>query len=326
MHPHVRESFEDLIVNTSATVFQRGDPSNFRSFMASRRLVYASVGSGLLWFDFEVLRRLRKASLSVGYVVLIDTAYADGNNRAVDTFAAWFSDVEVYAFSSIAAYTAHLAKDQRLMADIFVQCDACAVGRDDVARLLFFALRVGGAAFKLYNSGHAKKKDGGEGARRRSRRRDPLDAVRAESWRKRRGAGDLACRDHAGVVGYLETAAAASTASLWAKLWATERPPLVDRARAANRRAFEVAHAPRVAVRNAPSLDADIVGCFRAGERVVARDGYDAIWPWICLSSLTDRVGVALVEAGAKGAPPPRKLFMLTDGAPLDLGVLLRAL
>ena len=59
---------------------------------------------------------------------------------------------------------------------------------------------------------------------------------------------------------------------------------------------------------------------------VVARRGYDAIRPWLCVSSLTDRVGVALAEAKLSKRPPPPKIFVLTDGAAVGLGVLLAPL
>ena len=379
--PHVRGSFASLVLDECARAFEPEDAGSFRSFMASRRLVYASVGSGLLWFDFDVVRRLRTdKKLSVGAVVLVDAMYADETHwsmAAVRAFSSWFADVEVYAFGSLAAYRARLAADPKLMADVLVrdptsppppgparpgrrarpaqvQCDACTIGRDDVAPLLFFGLRSGGAAFKLYNAGHAppaEEDDDGDDApdarrRRRRRQADPLSAVHVEWWRKRKGGGVLACRDYvffffsasfffsrrdsstrrprqAGATGWLETTAAASTASLWARLWADERPPVADRARASGRAAFRVRHGPRVAIRDRPSLEGAIVGCLRQGDLCVARAGYDAIWPWICLSSLTDRVGTDLVVATVARRPPPPKLFMLTDGAQLDLGVLL---
>ena len=56
---------------------------------------------------------------------------------------------------------------------------------------------------------------------------------------------------------------------------------------------------------------------------VVARSGYESIWPWICLSSATRRVGLAVAESRASRKPRPPKTYMLTDGAQIGLGALL---
>ena len=56
---------------------------------------------------------------------------------------------------------------------------------------------------------------------------------------------------------------------------------------------------------------------------VVARRGHEDILPWICLSCLTDGAAEACAEAKLLGTRPQRT-YMLTDGAALGLGELLR--
>ena len=231
-NPTVRGSFALKILDNAAPQRPAPGRGGFRSFVAARRLVYASVGCGLLYFDFDVVRRLRKR-LAVSTVVLVDEIYREDPPEALGAFAAYFYDVEVLYFGSIAAYRAAVRRDGRLAADVLVQCDACSIPRDEVAPLLFFALKVGGAAFKLYNSGHARPDDDDGGGARRNREA----RVHAEWWRRR---GDesrgLASVDYAGARGVLETAATGSTASMWARLWADQRAGVADRARRDGRR------------------------------------------------------------------------------------------
>ena len=91
-NPGVRGSFAELILDNAA---HEADPatdrvagSSFRDFMKTRRLVYATIGCGLLWFDFDVVRRLRGRGVSIGTVVLVDECYADPTHYSHDAVRA----------------------------------------------------------------------------------------------------------------------------------------------------------------------------------------------------------------------------------------------
>lgn len=195
-----------------------------------------------------------------------------------------------------------------------MQCDACSIPRDEVAPLLFFALKAGGAAFKLYNSGHAPdSKRGGAKAK-----------IRVESWRRVAGPGFCPSRDAFGALGSVETEAKSSTASMWSRLWVDGRPDAVERARRHGLPLYRVVHAPRVAVRDKPTIKGGaIVGSFRKGDLVVARRGHDALFPWLCISCLTEKELTRAAEARILGKDPPPKSYVLTDGAEVSLGALL---
>ena len=54
---------------------RQGAGSSFRQFAKARRLVYASLGCGRLYFDFFLVRGLRRRGASIGLVVLVDLEF-----------------------------------------------------------------------------------------------------------------------------------------------------------------------------------------------------------------------------------------------------------
>mmetsp|Transcript_8171 Transcript_8171/g.14970 ORF Transcript_8171/g.14970 Transcript_8171/m.14970 type:complete len:578 (-) Transcript_8171:57-1790(-) len=97
LNPAARPGFLDLVVNRIVA-----------SPFLTDELVYASLGSGELLYDYMLLEALKALDISVGYVHLVDPLYEPrsctglaGARLALAQFTRWFPEAMVYAHSSI---------------------------------------------------------------------------------------------------------------------------------------------------------------------------------------------------------------------------------
>lgn len=122
-------------------------------------IVYCSLGSGRLFFDWELLERLTvQEGVRLRAVQLLDKDYGKRGRkdalRALETFAGWFSDHARCAFRTFLS-TADLeawVERSHEEAHILMDCDAVGVRkRIDVARLRTAVLRADGLCLVLSN-------------------------------------------------------------------------------------------------------------------------------------------------------------------------------
>ena len=80
---------EKVVATRSSRI---GVSASFDEFRATRRgLSYVSVGSGCLYFDFDVLRRLRTRGVRLASAVFVDPLYdavTSDNRRGADALEA----------------------------------------------------------------------------------------------------------------------------------------------------------------------------------------------------------------------------------------------
>eukprot|EP00930_Biecheleria_cincta_P084333 TRINITY_DN73817_c0_g1_i1.p1 TRINITY_DN73817_c0_g1~~TRINITY_DN73817_c0_g1_i1.p1 ORF type:complete len:666 (+),score=128.74 TRINITY_DN73817_c0_g1_i1:112-2109(+) len=159
--PEVRTRFRKFVTNT----VRRAERSKTAWFKDGLR--YASLGSGQLLWDCEMLERLRAEGLVVRQVCLIDTAYATsdhGTLSALQAFADWQSAVcqlwehpipEILAFTSSKAYEDHAGPDGVAAGcNLFMHCDAAWEGADEACwKLAHKSLVPSGILAKLSNLG-----------------------------------------------------------------------------------------------------------------------------------------------------------------------------
>mmetsp|Transcript_88317 Transcript_88317/g.224817 ORF Transcript_88317/g.224817 Transcript_88317/m.224817 type:complete len:292 (-) Transcript_88317:166-1041(-) len=108
---------------TARDGFRRHVVQRFAEVAAGKAEVsYASLGCGLLRFDFELLEALLAAQVPVTAVHLVDPQYdgdAKGNDQhraALGQFAAWFVErnVDIYAHTSMEKFAFHVRQAQAL--------------------------------------------------------------------------------------------------------------------------------------------------------------------------------------------------------------------
>mmetsp|Transcript_34165 Transcript_34165/g.98504 ORF Transcript_34165/g.98504 Transcript_34165/m.98504 type:complete len:195 (+) Transcript_34165:2-586(+) len=126
-------------------------------------IVYCSLGSGQLLFDWELLERLTAEGVRLRALHLIDKDYGgpkrrDSAIRAQRLFAGWFADqgeqlgpCVVRSFLSASEFQAW-ARDRGEPAHVLLDCDAVGARRKiDVAAFREAALRPGGVCLVLSN-------------------------------------------------------------------------------------------------------------------------------------------------------------------------------
>jgi len=161
--PQVRPGFRDLIV----AWVRRNVPQGCG-------LRYASLGSGELFFDVELLERIRRAGIRISQISLIDREYRRPGmdiRRALREFADWqraaayldlVEPAEILVFGSKEDYF-EAAKESARAAGchVFVQCDAHWEGSlEDGSRLAARALAFKGLFARLHPEPSRRQEQG----------------------------------------------------------------------------------------------------------------------------------------------------------------------
>jgi len=159
--PQVRARFRDFVVKRVRQMAKMQHPP-----WPEDGLVYASLGSGQLLLDLEILERLRWHGIRLRKVCLLDQDYwepAVDSQKALREFADWqrlaaqMSKVEpadIYVFSSLADLCKEASPDEGHVrgCHVMLNCDAFWQGVDeDVERLIAATLQPGGLFASLTN-------------------------------------------------------------------------------------------------------------------------------------------------------------------------------
>lgn len=162
-YPEVRQRFRTFITRTIRK--SKKDVAWWRD-----GLRYASLGSGHLLWDCEILERIRAEGVEIQQICLIDTAYASPDDvtlLVLQTFADWQAAVaelsdepapQVLAFPSVQAYEEHCAEGGLAAGcNLFMHCDAAWQGSDEECRRLAEKVLVStGLLARLNNLGGKK--------------------------------------------------------------------------------------------------------------------------------------------------------------------------
>eukprot|EP00747_Dinoflagellata_sp_TGD_P117328 gnl/TRDRNA2_/TRDRNA2_172582_c0_seq4.p1 gnl/TRDRNA2_/TRDRNA2_172582_c0~~gnl/TRDRNA2_/TRDRNA2_172582_c0_seq4.p1 ORF type:complete len:401 (-),score=58.56 gnl/TRDRNA2_/TRDRNA2_172582_c0_seq4:673-1875(-) len=160
--PKVRTAFAEYCVEQVSRALPKGVGA------AQLPLAYISVGPGALYFDWDLLERLRESlSISVSRIALIDPLYKRPDDRlsqAMTQFEGWFEGADVKWYTSISEFLEGLEQSflsecaqrcgRKRLYQILMQCDAAQVDIDDLRQLKLLrnkALQPGGLAFVLSN-------------------------------------------------------------------------------------------------------------------------------------------------------------------------------
>lgn len=173
--PQVRSRFRDFIV-ARVRAAARQEEGAQPWWNPEVGLRYTSVGSGQLFFDLELLERIRYLGVRIAQICLIDTAYAGSPpsvdvRRALREFTDWqraasqlcrHEPAEVLVFSEVWDYYETCCESQensskypdleryRQPCDLFVHCDATWPGADEeVEQLAQTSLARGGLLARL---------------------------------------------------------------------------------------------------------------------------------------------------------------------------------
>ncbi|CAK0844649.1 unnamed protein product [Prorocentrum cordatum] len=285
-------------------------------------LRYASLGSGRLLLDLELLERLRLAGVRVEQVCLVDRAYRRPSadvRRALREFADWqraaaemlrHAPAEVLVFGTLGDYyEAARGAGRAAGCHLLVQCDAHWRGAPaDCERLALRALVPAGLLVCLTN------------------RELPHNQMRSVVGAF---AGDSQADDEARDF-ELEPCTEPYTLAAWeVQTWPAEccklpslvpiQDPLLSDIGAAQQPSrpeaggdrWRVVHA-RVAVRSGPSPQNAVVDVFNCGDEVVAIGEAEGGWLRLCPTSWSS----------VDDAPP--EAWVLSDGSSVGLGALLR--
>ena len=148
LHPHVRRRFREEVVKRAVAAQAEGH------LPADGRLVYVSLGSGLLLGDLDVICGLQLAGFSVLSATFIDTDYRDNCDGAL-TEVDEFLEGRTAAFTSAAAYAMVRLQGGTPLAHLFVQIDSDEIGFGDALALSAVALVPNaGLGFRLANRHH----------------------------------------------------------------------------------------------------------------------------------------------------------------------------
>lgn len=160
-HPEVRSRFRDFITKTVRKAKRQC------TAWWTQGLRYASLGSGHLLWDLEILERLRAEGVEIKQICLIDQLYAEpdaATQFVLKSFADWQTAVanmqdektpQILAFKSSQAYFHHCARGGIAFGcNLFMHCDAAFAGSDEESwRLATKALVDSGLFVRLNNLG-----------------------------------------------------------------------------------------------------------------------------------------------------------------------------
>eukprot|EP00434_Breviolum_minutum_P044211 symbB.v1.2.039464.t1/scaffold6578.1/size17795/1 len=162
-YPEVRQRFRTFITRTIRK--SKKDVAWWKD-----GLQYASLGSGHLLWDCEILERIRAEGVEIRQICLIDMAYASPDDitlLVLQTFADWQAAVaemcdepapQVLAFPSVQAYEKHCTEGAIAAGcNLFMHCDAAWQGSDEECRRLAEKVLVStGLLARLNNLGGKK--------------------------------------------------------------------------------------------------------------------------------------------------------------------------
>jgi len=315
--PEVRADFRDFLLSKVREAVDAG-------WWGDGGFCYASLGSGELLFDLELLERIRAAGVRIAQVCLIDCEYLEPRvdaKAALREFADWqrasaqrdeVASCEIFAFGKLGDFYEAANEGGRVAGcHLLVHCDANWGGCvEDSERLALQALTCGGMLARLTN--HEVEAHDPSGKRRCSFHSGPF--VGDRYWERR---PQQSCHS-----------SAPFSAAAWIKmpglsggppmLNPVEDPYLVESARSmlrerANNEHFSiwrVVHNPRVAVRAKPHSRAAVVGVFYTGDEVMVL-GKKADDGWLRIHDTTIF------------ADEPEEAWVLCDGESVGLGKLL---
>ena len=112
-------------------------------------LRYASIGSGGLLCDLQVLLHLERSGRAVALVVLVDLRYAHDTSAPAALQALLGERSRVVAFSTLSAYREAASQDAALRVNLYVHCDADGIDRDLSRQAAAVALVSDGVGVKL---------------------------------------------------------------------------------------------------------------------------------------------------------------------------------
>ncbi|CAJ1446583.1 unnamed protein product, partial [Effrenium voratum] len=323
--PELRNGFRDFVVSKVRAALRTKS-----RWWGPEGLHYASLGSGELLFDLELLERLREEGVRIAKICLIDRAYGApslATRRALREFADWqrasaqlrrLLPAEIFVFGRLADYFEAAEKGCASDCHVFVHCDAHWEGcAGDCNRLASRALCKNGLLARLAESTESLDADLPKGALVAPFRGDePFSTGAAES--------DASVAQQGGLhVGEPFFSAAWILAS-----WPAEcfKPPSLQRvehpllsrpedssrlrllARDLRLEVWRVTCKPRIPVRAAPAASAEIVEVFYANDEVLVAE---VKAPWL-------KVAKEHWQTDA-----PEAAWVLQDGSAFGLGPLL---
>lgn len=187
VNAQARPEFLDMVINRIVA-----------SPIMSEDLVYASLGSGELLFDFMLLEALKALDISIGQVHLVDPLYEPrvcrglaSSRLALAQFTRWFPEAMVYAHPSVEELTVRCKRSQIELHIVSVVDCIELTGRwdEDLQPAMEELLAYDGLLFMLTGaSGHSRRGSGGS--------RNPIagfsaGAAQGEAWQLDKASGRL---------------------------------------------------------------------------------------------------------------------------------------
>jgi len=342
-HPEVRAGFRDFIVSKVRDAVRTNT-----CWWGREGLRYASLGSGELLFDLELLERLREeADVRISQICLIDREYetpSAGTRRALREFADWqrasaqlrrHDPAEILAFGRLADYfQASTEGGCAVGCHVFVQCDTYWAGcSGDCNRLASRALCKDGLLARLAESTDTMDADLPKGALVAPFQGDLLP--RQENLSTKLNASDgseLISTLSIAHLGGLHVGEPFFSAAWTLASWPAEcfKPPslqpvdhpLLSRREEASRirivgkerglAVWLVTCTTRIAVRAGPHAQAQVVDVFYKGDEVLSAPR-DFQGPWLRIAK----------ESWPNPVDAPDEAWVLQDGTDFGLGILL---
>jgi hypothetical protein len=170
-HPQVRRRFRDFVCHSASVAHSRHrGGGGYYSSNARRGLRYASIGSGGLLFDLELLLALqaKQGCGSIESAIVVDRKYSfDG--KAVLRFESILGpSCEVHAFGHVDSFVMMAETNPHVFGnvDILVQSDADDIDDEATARVVAAGLATEGVALILRGDGTIIRRSRGGGASR----------------------------------------------------------------------------------------------------------------------------------------------------------------
>eukprot|EP00440_Ansanella_granifera_P000499 gb/GFBE01000542.1/.p1 GENE.gb/GFBE01000542.1/~~gb/GFBE01000542.1/.p1 ORF type:complete len:825 (+),score=151.56 gb/GFBE01000542.1/:1-2475(+) len=344
-NPEVRAGFRDFIVGKVRDAVRTGS-----QWWGPAGLHYASLGSGELLFDLELVERLREeAGVHIERICLIDKAYRNpgvATRRALREFADWQrasaqlrreeQSAEILAFGRLGDYFEAAVDGGRATGcHIFVHCDAHWQGSEaDCERLACRSLVKGGLLARLSEGrgvaavpvqGALVSPFNGDVWAEREDKEEPI--VLATDDLQSEHLSNLSIAH----IGGLHEGEPFFSAAWTVTTWPPEcfRPPSLQPlqhpllssieelsrvrqlAKEQSLTVWQVVYKPRIAVRAGPSAQAQIVDVFYAGDELVSVPG-DTDGPWLRLHK----------DSWKNPDDAPTEAWILRDGTAVGLGFL----
>ena len=121
-----------------------------------RSITYASLGSGLLLGDLEVIMALQEAGFTIESAAFVDTDYETNCRGALAEVANYLAPAKLVAYRSAAEFALARLRGRQRSAHVVCQIDADDISFGEAVAFSTFALgdEGGGIAFRLVNRHH----------------------------------------------------------------------------------------------------------------------------------------------------------------------------